>query len=485
MALVAALSIHCSLGLDESKLYAVADAGVPAFDATGLADGPGVGEPDTGIPSGPDGGACTTDDACTTTHACLHGKCDLGRKTCVYDVCRPSSCTASTCDLAQNVCAPKTTTYKYKVTQFSIGAPLACGRCAAVVHPWLFVNLATGVVAFNVSNPTNASPPQVPVVGLTFVPVRIITSGSRVWMVGAPTGAAQDARLPLAYVDVPTDPFATKLVAQSVLATDNRPAADTMIPYPRAGGGLLLVGPDTAQFASAVVNAPLVPPVAVNTTPLVVAANTTPAVSSGTRLLMSALTSGVATFDLVDNAGTGGSTVGPSAVIGDIADVSTSRAFGMSSDGAVFWATGAHQGEAPQTTTRAVRGYFLVPNATGNIDPSLGLDIEVYDAAGGLGISANAGVVGPVAMLDAKTALVSTQARESDAQTAVQFVKLDPKPIVLKEANGLAPRRQLLPVPVGSFVAAVASNGLAYLIANDPPPNGAGTVFVFDPACAP
>jgi hypothetical protein len=52
--------------------------------------------------------------------------------------------------------------------------------------------------------------------------------------------------------------------------------------------------------------------------------------------------------------------------------------------------------------------------------------------------------------------------------------------------DGTLPRRQLLSVGIGAFAAAAATNGIAYLIANDQPgPPAFGTVYVFDPACTP
>ena len=136
----------CSLDLDESLIgQGGGDGGGADQSVTPDVDG-GV---DTGIPSGPDASACTSDDACTTNHGCLKGKCDLARKSCTYEVCRPSACNASACNQDTRTCeAPAP--YTYRATQFNVGAPLACGKCAAAIHPWLFLLTPTGAVAFNV-----------------------------------------------------------------------------------------------------------------------------------------------------------------------------------------------------------------------------------------------------------------------------------------------------------------------------------------------
>jgi len=79
--------------------------------------------------------------------------------------------------------------------------------------------------------------------------------------------------------------------------------------------------------------------------------------------------------------------------------------------------------------------------------------------------------------------MIATQAHENDQQTAVQFVRREPLGLV---KDGDVPRRQLLPSPIGSFVAATASNGVGYLVANDQGgQTPSATVYVFDPACAP
>jgi len=476
-----AAGASCSLDLDESLIGKGpgGDGGLGDGAATDGLGGDGGG--DTGTPVGPDASPCTSDDACTTNHGCLKGKCDLTRKSCTYDVCRPSACNAAACDQDTRTCAAPAP-YNYRATQFSVGAHLSCGKCAAAVHPWLFVVTGTGVVAFNTSNPSNPTPPQAPVVGLGFIPSALVQSGSRVWMLGGASGGGP-SRIQLAYVDAPADPFATKITAHTVLASYNRPAEGTFL-FARGGDSALLVG-NVPQFPATALEAPLTEPASIAATPVLAPQSFGPSAVSGKRLLMSAVIDQSAQFALIDNAGSPNPTTGPVVNLDDAGAASVHRTFATSADGAIFWATGVHEVVGPSTITRAARGYFLVPNEAGAIETNVGVDLELYSAQN---VGANAAIFGPnqatAALLDAKTAMIAVQAHENDSQTAVQFVTREPLGVV-KQQDG-SPRRQVLPVPIGAFVAATASNGTGYLVANDQGgETPSATVYVFDPACAP
>ncbi|MBX3262856.1 MAG: hypothetical protein KIS78_33490 [Labilithrix sp.] len=480
---LAVLAASCSLDLDESRIDGANDGGLVGDDGGANDGGANDGGGDAGAPVGPDASACTSDDACKTTHGCLEGKCDLTRKSCVYDVCRPAACSAAVCDQAKRTCGAAAP-FKYKASQFTVGAQISCGKCAAAVHPWLFVVTGTGVVAFNVSNPSNASPPQAPIVGLGFIPSALVQSGSRVWMLGGASGPGP-SRIQLAYVDAPADPFATKITAHTVLASYNRPAEGTWL-FPRGGDSALLVS-QAAQFPSAVLEAPLGEPASISATPMLPPQNFGPSATSGERLLLSAVNGAgnqTASFAFIDDAGSANPTTGPAVNVPDTGGgFSVHRTFAQSADGAVFWATGVHQQIVANVfVTRAARGYFLVPGAAGAIDVDDGVDLEVYN---GEAVGANAAIFGgnqaSAAMLDAKTAMIALQARENDQQTAVQFVRRDPLAIV-QEGDG--PRRQLLPIPIGTVVASAASNGVGYLVANDQGgQTPSATVYAFDPGC--
>ncbi len=476
-ALLVLAAAACSLGLDESLIDKAKDAGFVAIDApaaeTGAVD---AGVVDTGTPEKPDGAAtCATDNDCTSSDGCLRGKCDTTRKRCVLELCKPSACNVGTCNEPAHSCGAPTP-YKYKATQFTLPSPLACVKCAAAVYPWLYVVTTSGLVAYDVSNPANAKPATVPITGLGFLPSALVVSGSRLWMLG-PANGAGPSRVPIAYIDSPANPFAKSIPAESALATSNRPSEAPLL-LPRGGDSVLLVSPADGS-PSVAVEAPVVEPLTLTSTALVLPANFAPSAVSGKRLLASSVAGQAAGFTFVDNAGSTTPATGPVSTLADAGAVSTSRAFAQSADGAIFWATAVHR---PDATTRAVRGYFLVPGETAPIDMTAGVDVEVYPAQDG-GVAANAAVLGGnaagVAMVDAKTAMVATQARDDDGQTAVQFVRRDPLGVI---KDGDIPRRVVVGAPINSIVAATASNGVAYLVANDKPTSA--TVHVFDPACA-
>lgn len=469
----------CSLGLDESKIGAWKEAG--AFDAnvedTGALDG-GDSGPTPGLP---DAATCTKDDDCKATHGCLKGKCDLSRKACVFDVCHETACNAAACDTNAKTCGAAKP-YPFKATQFAVGAPVT-GRIAAV-HPWLFAQTATGIVAFNVGNTSSTTPPSVPVVGLGFVPTQMVVSGSRLYFLANPTGPGP-SRLPLAWVDVPSDPFAAKIEAKSVLATYSRPAAEGVGLVARGGDTALLLGPQAQSYPSATIQAPLLEPLTITATPIVFSVGTSPATMSGGRLVMQSIDgTGIATFGLINGAGTTTPQNAGDTRFADAGPLSGPQQFSQSPEGAVFWTISSLSGApgAMGTVTRALRGHFLLPDGNGAFDPAAGFDVEVYNVTP---VGQGANLAGPTAMLDANTAMVLAAARENPgAATAVQFARKQPLGIV-KNADNTTPRRSVLPVPVANFVSATGSNGVGYVVANEGGPTPNATVYVFDPACAP
>ena len=469
------IAASCSLDLDEGLIDRPAEAGTGDATQGPLSDA----NADTGSPTGPDAAPCEDDSACKATHACLTGKCDLSRKTCVYDVCKATACNAAVCDVEKATCGAQTP-YKLKATQFSLGQQILCGNCAVAVHPWLFVVTPTGVVAYNVSNVGAADPPQVPITGLGFVPGQMIQAGGRVWLLGGQSGPGP-SRFPIAYIDPPADPFATKIAATTVLVGYDRPSEGISL-FNGGGGAALLIGPAASQYPSSLLEPPLVEPVSKTTTALPFAQNTGPVATSGRRLLMGGLIGATETVNFIEGAGTATPQGGLPVGLPEVGAVGNQRRFAQSADGAIFFAAGVHVGAPPDVRTRALRGHFVVADQAAPIVGNVGVDIEVYDDPAVV-IGENGGVLGPLAMIDAKTVMVTALARENAAQTAVDFIVREPLGFA-KDPGGQI-QRQVLPVGLGAFAAATASNGIGYLVANDQPgPPATGTVYVFDPACA-
>jgi hypothetical protein len=477
----------CSLGLDESLIGQQPDVGA----------GDGQSQGETSVPEGGDGalppiqpeaGICTKDEDCKGTAGCLTARCDVPRKACVLEVCRQPACNSAACDTAAQKCGAAMP-YKYRAAQFPVGAQIGCGgalgRCFAAVYPYVFVGTTNGVVAFAANNPQNPAPAAVPITGLTFVPTQMVASGSRMYFLGAPVGTGPTSRIPVAYADVPPDPFATKIGVTTVLASHNRPASDPVALVARGNDTALLIDANAATaYASAPIEAPLVEPVSLASTGFAFTAGAGPVAVSGARLVMGQIApSGLPSFAFVDGAGGGTPMTGPDTAIPTANPASGPWYFAQSADGAVFWsfvALNAPPGGMTPPGIRAVRGYFLVADSAAQFDPAAGIDLEVYPMAPGVGTP----TAGPVAMLDAKTAMVTTSNPANPGMlTNVSFVTRGPPLGFVKNAD-MNLRRFPITVPV-SQLAAAGSNGLGYILAVDPAAPTAPTVYVFDPACAP
>ncbi len=479
----------CSLGLDESLIGRELEAGSADAPASETAPPVEAGVDSALPPLQPEGGVCTKDDDCKGTGGCLAAKCDVPRQACVLDVCRTPACNSSTCDVAAKTCGAAKP-YKYRAAQFPVGAQIGCGgalsRCFAAVYPYVFVGTVNSVLAFPASDPQNAAPAAIPVVGLGFLPNQIIASGSRVFFVGSPAGAGPTSRVPIAYADVPTDPFATKISVQTVLASWSRPAAD--------GVGLLARGNDTAllvdvngmsAFASAPIEPPLTEPLSLTATSIAITAGSGPVAMSGSRMVVGQINpSNTAIFAFVNAAGSTTPMTTADTPIATAGPAAGPQFFAQSADGAVFWAYDALTSPPPfppgGPTTRAAKGYFLVADAMATtFDAAAGIDLEVYP-----NVPYGTPSVGPVAMLDSKTAMVAVASPANPGmQTNIEFVTRSPTPAIVKNAD-MSPRRFPITLAV-SQLAAAGSNGLGYVLAVDPASPTAPAVYVFDPACAP
>jgi hypothetical protein len=479
----------CSLGLDESLIGREVEAGVADAPVAETAPPVDAGGDGALPPIQPEGGICTKDDDCKGSAGCITAKCDVPRKACVLDVCRAPACNSAACDMSAMKCGVAKP-YKYRATQFSVGAPIGCGgalgRCFAAVYPFVFVGTANGVLAFAADDPQSATPAPVPITGLGFVPNQIIASGSRVYFLGSPVGAGAASRVPIAYADVPPDPFATKIPVNTVLAAWNRPAGDPVVLLPRGNDTALLLDLNVATaYASAPIEPPLSEPVSLTSNGIAFTAMSSPVAMSGSRLIMGQLTPATtAIFAFVNGAGGPTPMTTADTPIPTATPATNPQFFAQSADGAVFWAYLALTSPPPfpmgGPTIRAAKGYFLVADSAAMaFDPAAGIDLEVYGGAP-LGTPS----VGPVAMLDAKTAMVAVASPANPTmQTNIQFVTRTPALAIVKNAD-MSPRRFPITLAV-SQLAAAGSNGLGYVLAVDPSAPNQPTVYVFDPACAP
>jgi hypothetical protein len=480
---VAALA-SCSLGLDHS-LIGRADAGLSPTDGPLTESGGDAGD-DGPPPIMPEGGVCATDTDCMgASDTCVKPRCDVPRKACVFDVCKPAACTTSACDTTTRTCAaPKT--HKFLAAQFPVGAGVGCGgsarACIAAVFPYVLVGTPNGVLAFAADDPGSTTPAPVSVTGLGFVPGLMFASGSRVYFLGAVTGAGASSRLEIGYLDVPPDPFRRSLTVTTLLASYNRSTgepgfAPTLLP--RANDTALLLDSNAAQsFPCTPVEPPLVEPLMLGSAAIPFTAGTAPVVTSGTRLMMATYDGvGGGSFGLIANAGGTATNGGQVPITGT--PISQPASYAVDPQGGVFWMIESLS--VPPNIlgsyVKSVKGYFLLADGMANFDFTAGVDLETYPAAAPpIGFGPGAALVGPAAMIDTKTALVATAASNNASQTNIQ--------IALRQPLGLvAGKKQLLAMNAVGTLGASASGGYGYVLASESAT--ASSVYVFDPACAP
>ncbi len=477
-----AVASACSLGLDESKI----DAGVHDAAVVTNEDAPSTSddasdagaEEDTGAPG------CVHDTDCTSTNACRVGACSEAG-VCVFNVCPASACQGSTCTAAGTCTAPATYGFHASGITVSAGAVGCNGNasvCVAAAYPFVFVGTTEGVVAYAVNDPSNSSPTPVPVLGVPFVPTMITAMGSRVYFVGGVAGSGPTWHAQLAWIDVPSDPLATSLQARA--AFDTMTLAAITSSWAATDGSLYVADQDPLHFSPvAQIKAPLkdgdtlgfepaagVPTgaayVAASANRLVVARNDP---ASFTTFFSFENGPGTATTQNGGEQSTlsgvdGGAGMGPTAA---------QATYAQGSDGSVLWSTATivlDDAGTPSLATARL-AWLVSDGTTTTFDPTAHVDLEVYATPQPLGTP----LVGPIAWIDANTALVLAAAHELPTETSVQVAVKTPTPAL---AQG---RRTIVPVGVGSLGAS-ASNGFGYVLEADP--TGTLMLHVFAPGCA-
>jgi hypothetical protein len=478
-AFAGAFVFACTLDLDESLIgKAPKDGGnVVTIGDANLPDGTVITE--SGVPITPDG-TCTKDGDCVSANGCLLGKCDLTRKACAYDICHSTACTVGVCDQAAKTCS-QPQTYKEKAGELTLDQLTTGGIIAA--YPWLFQMTATGVLVYDVSNPTKSKPAEVPFVGLGFVPNQFTRSGNRIW-IGAPLGGSP-ARLPIAYIDVPADPFTGKIEAHTILANYSRPATESVGFLATENKGAVVIGP-APTYPTAALDTLLAEPATKTATPVGPKDNTVLTALSGSRFVMIGQTplTGALTnqFGLISGVGTTNPTASDLVAVAAMPGPTGARTWGQTLDGTLLFVIGVNgPGAEPDTTvSAAVRGYILTKDGKSPIDGAAkAIEIETYNPV--TAPAANADLVRAPTMVDVDTFAVPVVAGENPAATAIQLVKSDNT--IIKN------KRLVLPTAIGNIVGISASDGLVYVAANVPSGQkdvpATPKVFVLDPACAP
>lgn len=490
----------CSLGLDASLIGQDGGLGgdalpqeggpppVDAGDAQSMHPGDSAAASDA--PLSVDAGACNTNADCQAAAAaggaCITSPatCDPTSHLCVLDVCGNSAnCQAEVCQPSSLTCTLPAT-YGFAPTSFPVTTGGVGGYgpqyAIAAAWPFLFVVTNNGLVAFNVVDPTNPTPPIVPVQGLPFLPDAAIAVGRRVYFMAGTQGSGPTTyREAIAWVDVPQNPLLTALQAGSALVTT--PGNGIANVLSNDDNGLFLVYQGSALYPTANVQPPLD-----DTTVLATYPNTgLPSgagivATTGGRLLTYRFAQdmggpGYATphFAFVDKPGTSMATTTTEQSFIAFGALDNQWGLATGSDGSVIWESavldeldsGGNDGVAN------ARLSWLVDSASaGNFDTTSYVDLQTYSPPTG------GQLVGQPAWVNANTALGF--AALSSATTTTTLVQ-----VAYKTPASIDPvRNTQLPAPPGA-IGVATSNGFAYALLQNDPQNHTCTVQILAPSC--
>ncbi len=461
----------CSLGLDESLITggdggpeaAASDAGDAGVDASNPVE-------------------CTSDPDCTPANACLTGHCDTASKKCVYDLCPAAACQASVCDSNSKTCSVPTS-YGFHAGSFHVAlGDIGCGgggggarRCFAAVFPFVFVGTTNGVIAYSVADPTDSNPPSVPVSGLPFFPTYIVQSGARVYFVGSVVGTGPDYNVPIAWLDVPSDPTVKQISATTVFEKISVPAINQVLPD-TAGGVYLVRNDNNLSYPAAHITAPLKDLDTISFFATAgIPASSGVALASGSRLVTFHQQNGGnfdTLFSLEPNAATGSAqNSGEQGTLAGMGTTYNPSYLAQTPTGGVLWSTSSVTvpDGGPNTTVSARLAWLLEDEKATVFDATTHVDIETFNQ-GGLG----AQLPGPIAWLDDKRVLVLSASATTPTQTAVQVATRDPSPAII-------PNRRFVLAFQPNELAAAASNGYGYVLTPDA--NAGANVHVFGAGC--
>src|SRR5579859_5315689 len=341
----------CSLGLDASLIDAsppgddVAPVPEAGADAPAPVDADAHPAPTDGPPS-VDAGACSKDSDCATAAApagaCVTAsKCDPTWHVCMLTTCPTQACHAAVCNLASQQCSVPTS-YGFEATKFTVGyGGVGAGVRYSIAAAWPFVFVLTtnGVVAYDVVDPSDASPPLVAVHGVPFLPIAVVAVGRRVYFVRGTEGTGPSYREAVAWLDVPQNPLLTTLTAQSAFVTTPADGVDAVLT--NGVDGLFV-----AYAGNLEPTAKLVPPID-DTTVLKPVANAGLAsgaslwASSGSRLLAYRYDPGSNNpfLAIVNAAATPGAQTTTEVQLDAYGPLADQRFFATGDDGSVLWST--------------------------------------------------------------------------------------------------------------------------------------------------
>jgi hypothetical protein len=248
-------------------------------------------------------------------------------------------------------------------------------------------------------------------------------------------GPVQDGKLQLAWIDPPTDPQTATLTVTSAGVSF---ATGIAAAYPATFGGFLLV--DASPFHTAFAE----PPIANNSTleafPVSLPNGSVVAASHTTLVGLfvdSSVVPFVTTLTTFEDAGTAATGSGAQVTMGFEAPSSLGpHRFTSTRDGSVLWTTNrVDRDEAGTASSSALVLRWLVPDATGQIDPNPP-QIEIATYASGDPETIRAG---QSALIDSSSAITTMLNPTDPAATLVRAVKKTNGVLELQSGNAPLP----------------------------------------------
>ncbi len=453
-------------------------AGNGATGGSGATAGAGGQTGGSGGSAGtPDAGACATPTECASADdACLVPACVAGE--CTYEVCPPVGCTGRLCG-ASGSCEMTAASYGFQAQQFSIGDAIGCGGnagyCIAAFENLLFVGTnAHGLKAWDMTEPTSPRPMQVE--QPPFAITRLTSTGARVVVQGPTSGG----KLSLAWYDRPASPKVDTLPVQA--AGVNFASAISSI-FSSADRSVFLVLNNAAEFYPA---ARVTPPLTSSDT---ITLFTSSGIATGARVIGASGTRLVTFrpetstgryepyFSFERSAGTAqaqnDNEVNLYAATGEVPISTSAHQFASGHDGSLLWSTNVvtrDVDDIPHATGVTLRWPVADAAATA-FDGAPRVDLEIYPDKP----SYNSVLAGPLAWLNASTAIATAANPANLSQTAVRMVTRSGATLTLD------PGRFVVPFSPGQL-GVEGGTRFGYVLADSGQSSGA-TVYVFAPGC--
>ncbi len=456
----------CSVKIDESAIY---DAGADAFAPPVI--------------------NCTADSDCKSGDSCVAGTCDLGTQSCKFEVCPTGDkCSAVSCTTA-NKCG-RVSPFTFNAGSFPIPEGLACSTCVGAVFPYVFVVSNVRVHAYRVSDPTDTTPPELPITDLGFTPNTVLTHGRRVYFIGGPTGASTAPyKLQVAWVDAPADVGVTSLRAHIVTEPFPSPefrfdgaitgADNQLFAFHRVQTYEMNMGVQRDEEILMNISSELDPGMLNFIAPKAYPVNGRTVAFANGRTIVYRPTMLVGTFNFGNSPGSADSNITSDTPLPGMGSPG-GASFSTGADGTVFWSTTIRLPPVANQQQMLSGVRLGVPLTAGASAFNLAskIDLETY---AGAGFPENPGqnpvnpYVGPVVPMGNGVLLALAAARENSGQTSIQVVTNN------NGALALAPGKRFVVKQRVDQVAAAGTEGFGYVVTSDTPDTM--TVHTFSAGC--